>query len=324
MLETGGNMDDRPVSVQMSQGEPALFAESMLILLSSTSSEQAYQDLVSLMAQSFPLAAVSLYVADLSERVRVFSALDCDCGGAGDMERVLGNMPSSYQRVVVGGYPPVIQNRVDFPLLSDARGFVILSVNVGNHVQLFSDWTRFLAPAVRKLMEISQLRRLAYKDGLTGVFNHRAFDDMLYAEWERSRRYGDPFALIMLDIDWFKKINDNFGHQIGDMVLTTIGGTIKQSIRKSDIAFRYGGEEFAVIMPNTALEQAGMLAERIRQAVEENDFGDDLSVTVSLGVSHYDDGIAAEEIVSNADRGLYRAKNNGRNRVEVVRGLYEY
>ncbi|MCP4295915.1 MAG: diguanylate cyclase, partial [Proteobacteria bacterium] len=114
-----------------------------------------------------------------------------------------------------------------------------------------------------------QLRDMAFKDGLTGLYNHRYFQDLMDNELSRSRRYKKPFSLIMLDLDHFKKINDEYGHPVGDVVLKEVSKAINNTIRDSDIAARYGGEEFAVVLPETELRGAAMVAERLRKAIEQ-------------------------------------------------------
>ena len=295
----------------------ALYTESLVALLSASSTTTAFEDLVALMAQTFPLAAPALYVGLDPEELRVFSVLDAELDGHAEARSQAGSNRYDYRRVVVGGHPPVIAGRRVLSVV-DQRGLkVTLLINSGKHDTIFDEWVKILAPAVSKMMDNEQLRRMAFRDGLTGVFNYRAFNDMLDAEWERAERYAGTFSVIMLDVDWFKKINDNFGHQVGDEVLEAVAGILKQSCRRSDLVFRYGGEEVAILMPNTGLDKAGMMAERIRQRVCGIVFDGDLNVSVSLGVSQYSQGLDAREIVRNADKSLYKAKKNGRNRVEV-------
>jgi len=155
----------------------------------------------------------------------------------------------------------------------------------------------------------------ANTDGLTGLYNHRHFHERLEQEIARGSRFGTRFSLIMLDIDLFKAYNDIYGHQAGDRILRRIAGHIKSSIRNLDMAFRYGGEEFAVILPETWFDDAYKVAERIRQTIESKMSARAMPVTVSLGVASWPaDGVMAEEIIGCADTALYRAKQTGRNR----------
>ncbi|HQP32393.1 MAG TPA: GGDEF domain-containing protein, partial [Deltaproteobacteria bacterium] len=147
----------------------------------------------------------------------------------------------------------------------------------------------------------------------------RAFEEMLGQEWERASRYKTAFSLMMIDLDHFKGINDRFGHQIGDMVLRTVAQRLEKCVRKSDRVFRYGGEEFAVLMPHTDIAHAEPLAQRIRQTMAAMRIMPGLRLTVSLGLSQYRDGLQASDLVKYADMGLYKAKAGGRNRVEIVK-----
>lgn len=167
------------------------------------------------------------------------------------------------------------------------------------------------------------LQDLSVRDPLTGLFNHRQFYQLLAAELARSQRYGHQVSLLMLDIDYFKRVNDSFGHLAGDQVLRQLPELIRGQLRINDIPCRYGGEEFGVILPETAGEQALEVAERIRSVVAREPVelpdGGSLRITVSIGVATYGGGAQSEErLVSAADSALYRAKRIGRNRVCVA------
>jgi diguanylate cyclase (GGDEF)-like protein len=168
-----------------------------------------------------------------------------------------------------------------------------------------------------------QLREMAFKDGLTGLYNHRYFQDLMDHELSRAKRYKKPFSLIMLDLDHFKKINDQYGHPVGDVVLKEVSTAIQNSIRDCDFAARYGGEEFAVVLPETELKGGAMAAERMRKAVEDLKIaakGIDIDVTISIGVTCYHtltDNKDKSEIISEADKALYRSKSKGRNKTSV-------
>jgi len=154
-------------------------------------------------------------------------------------------------------------------------------------------------------------------DSLTNIHNRRSFAEFLHKEIARCERYHKVFSLIMLDIDYFKKINDGYGHDIGDKILQELTGIVSQSIRKSDLFARVGGEEFAVVASETSLADARLLAEKIRKKVEENVFVKNLKVTISLGVSQYKSKDDTNTIFKRADNALYKAKENGRNRSEL-------
>ncbi|MCK4368174.1 MAG: diguanylate cyclase [Dehalococcoidales bacterium] len=155
----------------------------------------------------------------------------------------------------------------------------------------------------------------ANTDGLTGLYNHRHFHERLEQEIARGSRFGSMFSLIMLDIDLFKAYNDIYGHLAGDDVLRRIGRYLESSIRSIDLAFRYGGEEFAIILPETRLDVAVRVAERIRKTIESKTSSRAMPITISLGIANWPtDGVMKEEIIARADAALYRAKQAGRNR----------
>jgi len=156
-------------------------------------------------------------------------------------------------------------------------------------------------------------------DGLTQAFNRKHWEECLAAEFSRARRYNYNLALVMLDLDQFKLLNDTYGHQGGDKVLIDTAKIINEHVRMGDLFGRYGGEEFAVILPNTDLAGAKEVAERIRQIIANNSIcyqEQSISVTVSLGVAVIDEQDSHyEDLISRTDIALYRAKNTGRNRV---------
>jgi len=155
----------------------------------------------------------------------------------------------------------------------------------------------------------------AITDGLTKLWNHRYLHERLDEEIARGTRFGAAFSLIMIDLDFFKTYNDTYGHLAGDEVLTSIGQCIQSSIRNIDMPFRYGGEEFAVILPETMLEGAYVVAERIREKIEQKFRSGRGAVTASLGIASWPtDGVTKEQILASADKALYAAKETGRNR----------
>jgi len=165
-----------------------------------------------------------------------------------------------------------------------------------------------------------KLLQLATTDELTGIANRRYFMDRLNSEFDRAKRYESKYSLLMIDIDFFKSINDNYGHKGGDKALQSAASVMKKSLRTSDIIGRVGGEEFSVILPETDIKSALFIAERLRKKVEEtavihND--EEILVTVSIGVSESQTGDqSVDDIYIRSDSAMYKAKNNGRNRVE--------
>jgi diguanylate cyclase (GGDEF)-like protein len=167
-----------------------------------------------------------------------------------------------------------------------------------------------------------ELERLATTDSLTGLANRRRLFDCLEQEVYRAQRYGTALSLVMFDIDHFKRINDSWGHATGDWVLCRIARETHQLLRKTDQAGRYGGEEFVVLLPETDLSEALLLAQRLRQRISDTAITPEhdapMPVTVSVGVAALAPDETGEELIHRADQALYRAKQNGRNRVETA------
>jgi diguanylate cyclase (GGDEF)-like protein len=182
---------------------------------------------------------------------------------------------------------------------------------------------------VLELRRMHILEQENISDPLMGIFNRRYLDRRLHEEFLRAQRYHLPLSLLLLDVDHFKKINDTYGHQTGDTVLQKLGQRILRTARDIDIVARYGGEEVAVIMPNTLYPDAVALAERLRReiagreivAAEENGGQAAIHITASIGVSGFSRGQRVDDLaglIRNADRALYQAKNGGRNRVIAI------
>ena len=162
-----------------------------------------------------------------------------------------------------------------------------------------------------------KLRKMVITDELTNLFNRRRILELLEIELEKARRYKRDLALIMIDLDFFKRINDSFGHQFGDKVLRKISEIMKQNTRNLDLVGRYGGEEFLLILPETNLEKAALVAEKLRQKIKKSDIeGLDFKLTASFGAVQYE-GESSQQLIKRADDLLYKAKKEGRDRVET-------
>ncbi len=177
-----------------------------------------------------------------------------------------------------------------------------------------------LAKYLMKSRDFEYQYKLATIDGLTELYNHRYFQDTLKQQIEISRRYNQPVSLIICDIDFFKKFNDTYGHQAGDAVLRQVAQTLKKNSRTTDFVCRYGGEEMSIILPNTGVDEALLLANRICASVSEKPFHltplDTAPVTISLGVATFPDNAQTpQDLIEWADKGLYYAKEHGRNQV---------
>ncbi|MFA6969796.1 MAG: diguanylate cyclase [Gallionella sp.] len=192
----------------------------------------------------------------------------------------------------------------------------------GSWINLMKDHTAELHELIEILEErMRNLERLTVTDILTGLGNRRMLHQQMVEEMERIQRYNaSSFSLVIFDIDHFKQINDRFGHLVGDEVLKAIASEIEQLIRRSDTAVRWGGEEFAVLLPNTPVVAAGQFANRLREIIDQFAFGNDVSVTISAGVGEYLSKEDEKSFFQRVDRALYKAKANGRNLVEIDTG----
>lgn len=187
--------------------------------------------------------------------------------------------------------------------------WVIIYLNSHRFISSFLD---------KKKIEIinSELREQSIRDGLTGLYNRRKLDEVYSEVCLKASRYENDFAVIMIDIDFFKRINDNYGHHIGDIVLIEFAQIIQNNIREVDVCGRWGGEEFFVICQETELEYARQLAERLREKIELNSFGSSaMHITASFGAASWSSCSSDAELLKLVDSRLYQAKSSGRNLV---------
>lgn len=196
---------------------------------------------------------------------------------------------------------------------------VILPLSIG----LFTFIGVYLVKYFRKSKDFEHTYKLATTDGLTELYNHRYFQEQMILNIETAKRYESNFSVILIDIDYFKKFNDKFGHQSGDAVLKQVAQTIKKNVRSTDIVCRYGGEEMSVILSNTNEQDAIKTAQKLCDAVSERIFelanNQKEHVTISLGIATYpQDGQTPQELIEFADKGLYKAKENGRNQLGKI------
>jgi len=185
-------------------------------------------------------------------------------------------------------------------------------------VQVLEIFANVAAVAVENSRYAASLQQLAITDGLTGLYNHRHFQEMLVTEVERARRYGETFTLLMMDLDFFKQVNDRFGHQRGDEALREVADVLLQAARSSDFVARYGGEEFVMILPETPARQAEVVAERVREGVKgiTMDVANPPRLTISVGVADYPFcGVERDGLIAAADAALMFAKHAGRDMV---------
>ena len=215
-------------------------------------------------------------------------------------------------------------SRMSIPLISFGQTLGVLTLH-STKVSAFSELelqslesvADICANSIQNAYYVERVKQLAYLDGLTGIFNRRYFELRISEEVERARRYGTGMAVIMADIDQFKRLNDEFGHLLGDEVLRQVSSIFHQQVRKIDVVCRYGGEEFAILLTQTNAQQAFTIAEKLRRQIENWQFpGVPRSITISAGVAAFPThGRSRDEIVRAADNGLYTAKQEGRNRV---------
>ena len=234
----------------------------------------------------------------------------------------------------IDNYIPGLENaRCEMAAPMLARGKIIGVLNAeSTKIAAFSERDEklfsVLAASAGMAIENARLHRrisnMTMTDDLTGIYNYRYFVQRLEEEKRRAARYNLPLSLIMLDLDWFKKTNDTYGHEVGNIVLKDIVQVVKSCIRDTDTFCRYGGEEFIIILPQTVSVDAELLGERIREAVEKHDFTvatgiAGLKITVSLGTTSFpENGLSTSELVQTVDMALYRAKGSGKNMVCTV------
>ena len=238
----------------------------------------------------------------------------------------------------------MLQNKIEVQSSQDGRIYTVPLVYENNYVGIFaakstdgiiSDKDKNylnqlagqIAVTIHKANSYIEILKYATIDALTGFYNRRQLENRIKQEVASAKRQHTPLCGIMTDIDYFKRVNDNYGHAVGDLVLKTVAKTIRSQLREYDIAGRYGGEEFSIILPFTNIKEAKMAAERLRSSVENkvidiSEVNPDasvkkISVTMSLGIYEIKETDNEEDLMKKADKALYDAKNSGRNRVVV-------
>ncbi|MBI5694301.1 MAG: diguanylate cyclase [Nitrospirae bacterium] len=246
---------------------------------------------------------------------------DCLCGLAAKTGEIIISTDSTdddRHTFIHPGMTP--HGHIAVPLKASDMVIGVLSLYMRPGTEIDEDKKRLLhiiggqiGSAISNAKLYEETKALSLKDALTGLANRRMMDILLDKSFGRARRFGTPFSVIMMDIDFFKKYNDTYGHPAGDALLASIAGILLGEVREIDLVVRYGGEEFFVLLPDITVPEALVVAERIRAKVEAES-----GVTVSLGVSAYRDEVQSrEDVVREADEALYRAKQGGRNRVEA-------
>jgi diguanylate cyclase (GGDEF)-like protein len=203
------------------------------------------------------------------------------------------------------------QNRLEIPM-KDELGEIVDSINT--FVSKLEESHKEL------LVTKEELDSLYVRDKLTGLYNRVKIDEVLEGEMKRFKRYNIPFSLILVDIDYFKKLNDSYGHLLGDKILQQFAQKLQENIRATDFIARWGGEEFLIVLPETDEAKAFVLAEKLRKEIENCSF-EGLSMSASFGVASYDEIQSQDQLLHNADIALYEAKNQGRNKVICFESL---
>lgn len=187
----------------------------------------------------------------------------------------------------------------------------------GDQIKIGDTILKFLSGSDVEAQYHETIYRMTIVDGLTGVHNKRYLLEMLDREISRSRRHKRPLSLMMFDIDHFKEINDTFGHLAGDYVLKEMAQAVRNRLRPDDVVGRYGGEEFAIALPETSVQDGTDIADRLRQLIQDHQFefeGEQIRVTVSAGVAELQEGMDVVQLIKAADTHLYEAKRSGRNK----------
>jgi diguanylate cyclase (GGDEF)-like protein len=219
---------------------------------------------------------------------------------------------------------PSAREEVCLPLVSFGEnvGLLVCATTktrafLANDIQALESVADILATATQNARYVEGVRQLAYRDGLTGVFNRRYFESRMVEEVTRAARYGGGVSVLMVDLDYLKTINDKFGHMLGDDVLRAVSATLVHQLRKVDVVCRYGGDEFAIVLPATQGTSAAAVAEKLRRAVANTPFpGVPYPITLSIGAAEFPaNGITRDDIVRAADSALYDAKEAGRNQI---------
>jgi diguanylate cyclase (GGDEF)-like protein len=240
-------------------------------------------------------------------------------------EVVVENDVSKAQRYIPGFKETRSELCVPLLALEETLGVLVLeSAKINNFqeedIRVLQSVAGICAVGIRTAMQLHQAKTMASTDGLTGIYNRRGFETRIIESLAAAERNGLGLALLMIDIDHFKKLNDEFGHLLGDEVLRQVAKLFSQHIRKNDLVCRYGGEEFAILLPETSTDRAVGVADKLRKVVQEHQFpGVPRPVTISLGVADFPSHSKnRDELVRAADSALYVAKVNGRNRIETA------
>ena len=326
-----------------------------LLLLGAESLSELIQMLLHRYREDFSLDAVSLVLIDPHYEIRRFLEdeasnianhpnmifkTDCDSmpEDAANLFPRLGAFDSKQHSPLFQTPHKELSSIALLPLVRQGRVIGCLNLGScnsrrfvnGSGTDLLERLTAIIAVCLENTLNVERLKHTGLTDSLTAINNRRFFDQRICEEVDRSRRHEKPLSCLFVDIDYFKKINDNYGHQSGDKVLRNVAALLNEQMRRSDILARYGGEEFAILLCNTATEAAEEIAERLRLTIDaipqKGIHNEEIAVSVSIGVttvySKKDTEIDIEEqadkLITRADEALYAAKDAGRNRIHIL------
>ena len=341
LLKTLDVLNERTWELESSQTQISNIYETSRVLSGILDPEQLLTEILSVAQRIFRLKMCRIFLANSAgDNLFLYAGLE-------NGNRHIYNEPVPFKKDIndlVGketgfsrkksndmGIQKPEQASVDIPLISRGNVIGVMQVTPESGKLPSTKDKRFLvvfasaaAVAIDNSLLHKQTEELTVIDALTGLYNYRYFRDKLADELRRADRYRQKLAVLMLDLDHFKEVNDRFGHQTGNVILREVSLIIGHCVRDIDIVARYGGEEFVVILPQTDEEEAMIIAERIRDTVEKNRFADtqggrDVSVSISIGVTVYPEGVYnLEQLLEKVDKALYQAKADGRNLVRLA------
>lgn len=308
--------------------ESVVAGEVRMLANDEGEAESVFRGLATLASEVAAYRWIALYV-DVTNRLFVHThtasqeAAEMEARAALNLRLGVETLVVADERPVTGGSSP--------PVIAEVRGGVQVlgSFALGpsergasrDDRELVSIVAAELGGPLRVVSLVEQMRRLAMSDPLTQLLNRRAFTEAMTRALASFDRHGTPTAVVMIDVDHFKQVNDNYGHDAGDVVLTGIAALLRGSARRNDVVARWGGEELVLGLSHTGLPGAGLAGERVRRAVMEARFrlpnGTELALTASVGVAAAVRGELLDALVARADRAMYLAKSRGRNRCEV-------
>ncbi len=345
LLKLFDTLNQRTSELEKSQSQLEMIYENSRILASILDTESVVREVMKIMGEILGYDSFAIVYKDRTDKL-FFRARSADGENSFHPRPCPPEGVELVRKIIDLGEPACLKNiitRFDYkPLSSNSRSLMLVpltshSTAMGVLVAESNDESKFhdkdiqmlsiVARSAALALENAELHRrteeLTINDELTETFNYRYFVQKLQEEKRRAARYNLPLSLIMVDIDWFKKLNDSYGHEIGNLVLKRLSEIIKKCIRDVDVFCRYGGEEFVIILPQTPQVEATQIAERIRQQIEkaviETVKRGKLKVTVSVGVTSYpENGKSQDDLLAVADQALYRAKGEGRNLVCII------